>query len=102
MDEKIKEQVAFVLKDDCEIMTAALDPDSGLDAKNKEMNRMLIAEHEKILEKVNREEELTMKDLVLIRDANEIHLNDVADFNGHYKQAVVLNEWLETMMKEVG
>ena len=71
--------------DDNEVMVAGLEIDSGLDAENKKMNRELIAEHEKIIEKVNRGEELMEKDLVLIRDANEIHVNDKEDFSGHYK-----------------
>ena len=99
MNKAIKEQVVFVLEDDCEIMAAALD--SNLDEENKEMNRELIVEHKKIVEKVERGQDLTQKDLVLIRDANQIHLNDEDGINGHHEQAVVLNKWLETMMKEV-
>jgi len=95
MDDKIKEQIVFVLEDDNEVMTAALEPDSDLDKENKEMNRQLLKEHEKIISKVEKGQELTQKDLVLIRDANEIHLNDEIDINGHHKQAVLLNEWLE-------
>ena len=68
-----------------------------LDEENKEMNRMLIAEHEKILEKVERGQDLTQKDLDLIRDVNQIHLNDEDDINGHHEQDVVLDKWLETM-----
>ena len=97
MDEGIKEQVLFVLADDNEVMAAGLDVDSGLDKENKKMNRELITEHEKIIGKVNRDEKLAQKDLVLIRDANEIHVNDKDDFNGHHKEAVALNEWLEQM-----
>ena len=56
MNKKTKEQIVFVLEDDCEIMTAALDSD--LDEENKQMNRQLICEHEKIVDKVNRGHEL--------------------------------------------
>ena len=63
------------------------------------MNRELIQEHEKIIEKVNRGEKLTENDLDLIRDANEIHLNDGDDIDGHHRRAVGLNEWLERRIK---
>ena len=97
MDEKIKGHVVFVLEDDNEVMTSVLDPDSGLDEENKKMNRALIQEHEKIVGKVKRKEVLTGMDLKLIRDANEIHVNDVDNLNGHHSEAVALNEWLEQM-----
>ena len=75
MDEKIQEQILFVLEDDNEVMTAAL-ADSGFDEENKQMNRELIKEHKQIIEKVESGKLLTQHDLQLIRDANEIHLND--------------------------
>ena len=90
-----------MLSDDNEVMTAALDADSGLDDENKEMNSQLIAEHEKIVKKVERGQDLTGKDLVLIRDANEIHINDEEDINGRYKHAVTLGRWLKKSMKGV-
>lgn len=34
-------------------------------------------------------------DLQLIRDTNEIHLNDEDNLNGHHKQAIKLNDWLD-------
>ena len=42
VDEKIKEQVRFVLEDDNELMRAALQSGSDLDARNKQLNRELI------------------------------------------------------------
>lgn len=97
MDDKIKEQIVFVLEDDNEVMTAGLDTDSGLDEENKKMNRALIQEHEKIVGKVKRKEVLAGMDLKLVRDANEIHVNDVDNVNGHHSEAMALNEWLEQM-----
>jgi len=93
MKKAIKEQILFVLEDDNEVMTAALDSD--LDEENKEMNRDLIKEHERIIEKVENGEQLTALDLQLIHDANEIHLNDEIDLGQHHKQAVMLDKWLE-------
>jgi hypothetical protein len=61
------------------------------------MNRELIQQHEKIIDKINKGQELTGRDLDLIRDANEIHLNDVDNLSGHHKEAVALNEWLDKM-----
>lgn len=96
MNKEIKEQVVFVLADDNEVMASAVDDTgNGLDEENKKMNRELIQEHEKIIDKVNRGQKLTEKDLVLIRDANEIHLNDEDNIAGHHEGAVALNEWLE-------
>lgn len=95
MNKKVKKQIVFVLDDDNEVMTAALAPGSDLDEANKQMNRELIKRHEEILAKINREEQLTRDDLDLIRDANEIHLNDEANVQGHYRQAVALDKWLE-------
>lgn len=97
MDEAIKQQIIFVLDDDNEVMTAALDPDSYLDEDNKQMNRDLIKEHEKILSKVERGEPLTQMDLILIRDANEMDLNDKVEIRGHHQQALALNDWLDLM-----
>jgi len=88
----IKGQILFVLEDDNELMAAALDSD--LDEENKEMNRDLIQEHEKIIRKVEAGEELTALDLQLIHDANEIHLNDQENVAEHHEQAVMLDEWL--------
>ena len=91
-DEEIKEQILFVLEDDNEGMRAALDSD--LDEQNKEMNRELIREHERIIEKVERGEGLVADDLVLVRDANEIHLNDTDNLAGRHWEAVMLEGWL--------
>ena len=95
MEEKIKQQILFVLSDDNEIMTAALD--SNLDKENKRMNRELIKKHEAIIEKVKNNKLPSQEDLQLIRDANEIHVNDVDNISGHYKQAVELDNWLDLM-----
>ena len=97
MDEEIKKQIVFVLDDDNEVMTAALD--SNLDEENKQMNRELIKEHEAIITKIEKGKQLTQNDLQLIRDANEIHLNDKDNFNGHHRQAVQLNDWLDKMIE---
>ena len=95
MNQAIKEQIKFVLEDDNELMTAALGGD--LDEENKQMNRELIQKHEEILAKLEKNELLSQEDLQLIRDANEIHLNDSENIAGHHKQAVKLNDWLEKM-----
>ena len=97
MDEEIKQQIVFVLDDDNEVMTVALDPDSDLDEQNKKMNRELIQKHEKIIGKVERGELLTQDDLQLIRDANEIHLNDTDNLQEHQQQTLALNDWLDQM-----
>ena len=93
MNEAIRKQIIFVLEDDNEVMTAALDSD--LDKENKQMNRELIKKHEVIIAKVEKGKQLTQLDLQLIRNANEIHLNDEDNLNGHHKQAVKLNDWLD-------
>jgi hypothetical protein len=95
MNQAIKEQIKFVLEDDNELMTAALGGD--LDEENKQMNRELIQKHEKIMATLEKNELLSQEDLQLIRDANEIHLNDSENIAGHHKQAVELNDWLEKM-----
>jgi hypothetical protein len=63
------------------------------------MNRELIQRHEQILAKLDRDEALSQEDLVLIRDANEIHVNDTLDLGEHHKQALVLQEWLANMIE---
>ena len=95
MNTEIRRQIVFALDDDNEVMTAALDEHSGLDEENKRLNRLLIKKHEAILAKLDKSEPLTQDDLVLIGAANEIHLNDEDNLNGHHKQAVKLNQWLE-------
>ena len=97
MNKEIKKQILFVLEDDNEVMTAAWSSD--LDEENKRMNRELIKEHEKIIAEVEQGKGLTQKDLVLIRDANEIHLNDAENLQEHHWQAVKLNQWLEEQTK---
>ena len=99
MNKEIKKQVMFVLEDDNEAMTATLEPGSDMDKENKKMNRELIKEHEKIIDKVVTRKEMSQEDLGLIRDANEIHLNDVENIAGHHKQAMKLNKWFERKMK---
>jgi hypothetical protein len=61
------------------------------------MNRELINRHKAILDRVEKGEQLTREDLDLIRDANEIHLNDEDNINEHHQQAVALNDWLDKM-----
>lgn len=97
MNDRIKEMIRFVLEDDNELMTAALNGD--LDEENKQMNRELIQEHEQILAKLDRGQVLSQEDLILVRDANEIHVNDALDLGGHHKQALALAEWLDQMME---
>jgi hypothetical protein len=100
MNPAIREQIRFVLEDDNELMRAALDPDSDLDEDNKQMNRKLIKEHERILAKLDSGRRLTKIDLQLIRDANEIHRNDEANLNGRHRQAVALDRWLQARLKK--
>jgi hypothetical protein len=99
MDKKIKKQIRFVLEDDNELMQAALRPESDLDARNKQLNRELIKRHEKILDKLDKEELLSQEELQLVREANEIHLNDELNLNGRHKEAVELDKWLDMMME---
>ena len=98
MDDGIREQTRFVLEDDNELMRAALRPRSDLDARNKQMNRELIRRHEKILAKLDKGELLSQEDMQLVRDANEIHLNDEDNLNGRHKEAVELDNWLDLVM----
>jgi hypothetical protein len=95
MDKGIKEQVRFALEDDNELMSAALNGD--LDEQNKQMNRELIKRHKQILVKLEKSEQLSQKDLQLVRDANEIHFNDKANLNGRHEEAMKLNDWLDNM-----
>ena len=97
MNEGIKEMIRFVLEDDNEVMSAALEGD--LDEENKQMNRELIQRHEVILAKLDRDEMPSQEELQLIRDANEIHLNDSDNLNGHHERAVELDRWLDSMME---
>ena len=98
MDDEIREQTRFVLEDDNELMRAALRPGSDLDARNKQMNRELIRRHEKILDKLDKGELLSQEDMQLVRDANEIHLNDEDNLNGRHEEAVELDNWLDLVM----
>lgn len=97
MNKQIKNQIIFALEDDNELMTAALDSD--LDEKNKKMNRALIKKHDQIIEKVNKGKKLSMLDLQLIKDANEIDVNDEINLREHHKQAVKLDGWLGGRIK---
>jgi len=97
MNRAMKRHIRFVLQDDNEVMSAALTGD--LDEENKRMNRELIKQHEIILAKLDRDETFSQADLQLIRDANEIHLNDAANLNGHHRQAVKLDRWLDHRME---
>jgi hypothetical protein len=98
MNKEIKEQIRFVLEDDDELMRAALRPESDLDARNKQLNRELIKKHEKILAELDKDELLSQEDFQLVRDANEIHINDEDNLNGRHKEAVELDNWLDLMM----
>ena len=97
MNQATQRHIRFVLEDDNEVMSAGLRGD--LDEQNKRMNRELIKRHETILAKLDNGQTFSQDDLQLIRDANEIHLNDGANLNGHHKQAVKLDRWLDHMME---
>jgi hypothetical protein len=99
VNKTIKDQIIFVLKDDNEGMRVASAPDSDLDPENKQMNRELIQRHEEILAKLDRGEVLSQEDLVLVRDANEIHVNDAANLNGRHEEAIELDVWLGNMVE---
>jgi len=97
MNKEIRRQIVFVLEDDNEIMAAALNSD--LDAQNKQMNRELIKRHEQILAKLDKSKLLSEEDLQLVRDANEIHVNDDDNLNERHKEAVELDNWLVVMIE---
>jgi hypothetical protein len=97
MDKQIRAQIRFALEDDNELMSTALNGD--LDRENKQMNRKLIKKHEQILTKLEKDEQLSQEDLQLVRDANQIHLNDTEEMYGHHKQAVELDTWLDNMIE---
>ena len=97
MNKEIQKQIIFVLEDDNEIMAVALNSD--LDTQNKQMNRELIKRHEQILAKLDKSKLLSEEDLQLVRDANEIHLNDEDNLNGRHKEAVELDNWLDMMIE---
>ena len=99
MNLTIKEHIRFVLEDDNELMSAALDKYSDLDDENKQMNRKLIKKHEQILAKLDKNETLSQEDFQLVRDANQIHLNDAEELYGHHKQAIELDTWLNNMIE---
>jgi len=99
MNRAIRKQVRFVLDDDNELMTAALDPASDLDDGNKQMNRELIQKHNEIQARLDRGEPLSQEDMVLIRDANEIHVNYALNLNGRHEEAVALETWLDNRIE---
>jgi hypothetical protein len=99
MNPTIKEHIRFVLQDDNELMSAALDKYSDLDEENKQMNRELIKKHGQILAKLDKNEQLNQEDFQLVRDANQIHLNDAEQLYGHHKQAIELDTWLDNMIE---
>ena len=59
MEEEITKQILFVLDDDNEIMRVAAQPDSDLDADNKQLNLELIKKHEAIISRIENNEPLT-------------------------------------------
>ena len=99
MNPTIKEHIRFVLQDDNELMSAALDKYSDLDDENRRMNRELINKHEQILAKLDKDEQLSQEDFQLVRDANQIHLNDAEELYGHHKQAIELESWLDNIIE---
>jgi hypothetical protein len=94
----IKKHIIYVLEDDNEIMTNALDSD--LDKENKKMNRLLIKKHLKIINKIKHKNKLERQDLQLIDDANEIFVNDGINGTGFHRQALELDKWLEKEFKQ--
>ena len=97
MNRVMEKHIRFVLEDDSEVMSAAITGD--LDEENKRMNQALIKRHETILAKLDNGQTFSQEDLQLIRDANEIHVNDGANLNGHHRQAVKLDRWLDHRME---
>lgn len=100
MNSAIRDQIRLALEDDSEVMTAGLDSD--FDDENKQMNWELIKRDEKIFwGGLHKSKPLSREDLQLIRDANEIHMNDTDNVAGRHKEAVVLNEWLDKVLDGV-
>ncbi|MBE0536748.1 MAG: hypothetical protein IH624_13860 [Phycisphaerae bacterium] len=95
MNDWIKRQIRIVLEDDNELMAAALRGD--LDEEQKQVNRELSRKHHRILEMLGSGVRLSQDDLQLIRDANDIHYNDMNNLGGHHAQAVLLEQWLDRM-----
>lgn len=91
----------FVLEDDNEIMFHALN-DEDFDEENKQMNLELIKEHIRIILKLEKNKDLTREELILIRDANEIHVNDTDNYNEHHKDAIKLDKEISDLIKQKG
>lgn len=93
MIEVLEETAIFVLEDDIEGMTSALDSD--LDAENKRLNQLLIKKQKDVIAKIKTGQKLTKEDMNIIKDANEIHINDTCDFAEHHVDALKLDMHLE-------
>jgi len=96
-----KKHATFILEDDNEVMTSALDDDSGLDEENKSMNRDLIKKHQEIMQKIDLGDNLTKEDIILLRDANEMDLNDTDNIREHHKESIEFGKWLEEELKRL-
>lgn len=99
MKENIREMAIIVLEEDNEVMSSALE-DEDFDKENKKLNRLLIKDHNKILDKLRSNKKLSKKDMRLIADANEIYLNDTINITEFHKEAVKLDRWLSREIKK--
>lgn len=89
----IEETMCRSLEDDVEVMTSALDSD--LDAENKRLNSLLIKKQKEVIKKIKTGKTLSKDDKKIIKDANEIHVNDESDFCGFHNDALDLDVYLK-------
>lgn len=99
MDKQIIEQIRFVLGEGRGRMQAAIGSQGDLDAESRQRGQEPTARGQEILARLDRGEQLGQEDFELIRDANEIHVNDVENRNGHHGEAMALADWLDQMME---
>lgn len=95
----MKKLIIFVLEDDNEVMETACNKGSDLDKDNQKLNKLLIARHNKLIDKVEQDKPLTKKDLELISDANQIFVNDIINLTGFHQKSLRLKRWLDEKEK---
>jgi len=79
MKPAVKKQIRFMLEQENRVMSDALD------IENKQMIQNIIQRNKDVLTRLDKNC-LTQEDLQLIRDANDICLNDHENLADHYEQ----------------
>jgi len=95
MKPAIKKHIRVILEEENRVMSDALNNNTA----NKQIIQNMLQRNKDVLTRLDKDC-LSQEDLQLIRDANDIYLNDHESLADHYEEIVGLDRWLDTMTEQ--